>query len=642
MISLHSIQKQFGEKILYNTADLAIHEGGKYGLVGRNGAGKSLLFRFLTHEDIPDSGRVVIPENLSLAHLPQEVEEYDQRQTPLEVVLEPFHDALGDDDVFEAVSQSSQRDLTDNMERLSRYIDTANRLDVYSLEGRAASILAGLGISQKQIGEPMQYLSGGFRMRVFLAKILLAQPDFILLDEPTNHLDMDSLIWLERFLKNFSGGCMIISHDTAFLDRIIDTTVEVFNHRLYSYSGTVSAYFSWKKEQARLEKKQRENLQDKITQLEEFVARFKSKATKAAQARSKMKQLDRLREQLPAYIQGDKDFSFRLPPASHCGSLPLGLEKVNAGYDFAPVLKNLSLNIHRGDKIAVIGPNGAGKSTFLRVCSGELEPFSGEVKRNPRAEVRLFNQYRAQELDVSLTLYETVVHHTGENRPTEIRTMLGSFLFSGEEVDKTVSVLSGGEKSRLSLLLLLARPGNVLLLDEPTNHLDAQSVEALGNALAEYDGTVVTVSHDEHFIQSIANRIVEIRPGIVRDFPGNLGDYRHYIEDTLFSDTDAPGSKQEDRDKEERKKLYAERRQLKRKIEKREREIEDLEAKIENEEQVLLDPGNGQDHTLLADSQKKIDRWNARLEKFLEEWELLQTEYAVRDGELKKQASGSP
>ncbi|ERP31802.1 ABC-F family ATP-binding cassette domain-containing protein [Chitinivibrio alkaliphilus] len=631
MIQLKNIEKQFGDKVIYGGANLTLTESEKYALVGRNGAGKSLLFRMLTGHEELDRGTLSIPPNLRMGYLPQEVEEYDREKTPLEITMEPYAAYLADEDVF---SQIESEGGAENLERVSQYIENMERFDLYSLESRAAAILAGLGLTDEQIKNPLEELSGGFRMRVFLARLLLTDPDFILLDEPTNHLDMDSLIWLERFLRGFSGGFLIISHDIAFLNRVCRVTVEVYHKTFLSHKGSVTEYYAWKAEQQRLSEKRAENVQQKMEQLERFITRFKSKATKARQAQAKMKQLERLQEELPEEVVQEKRLSFRLPSPDDCGTVPIKLNNLSAGYDTTTVLDSVNITVGRGEKIAVIGPNGAGKSTFLKVCSGELPPQKGEVAYSSKARISLFNQYRVQELNPALSVYESVVAHTGENRPQEIRTLLGTFLFSGAEVDTPVSVLSGGEKSRLSLLLLLAKPGNVLLLDEPTNHLDIQGIESLATALHEYTGTVVLVSHNEYLIEAVADRIIEVRPGVVRDYPGNLHDYRYFVETTHKTDTSqkkqggASSHSSENNSKQRRRELYEERKRLKGIIDRTERSISELEAQIEEINTILYADENSHAHTLLAEKQGEKLRVEENLAQEMDQWENAQEMFA--------------
>ncbi len=630
MILLQNIEKQYGAKVLYRDVNLTLHTGKRYGLIGHNGAGKSVLLRILSGEELPDSGSVNISPAFKVAYLAQEAET-PMNCSPMEIVLSPFKHLFEADSAFaELASIEDHRSLeyANASQKVHELQQEIERFDIYSLESRASTIMAGLGIVQEKWHEPVTQLSGGFRMRVVLAQLLLQDPDFLIMDEPTNHLDMDSLVWLERFLLRFRGGMLIVSHDRDFMNRVVTHTLEIAGQKISDHVGNLEAYFLWKAECEEHEAKRLKNLNEKIEKNERFVERFKAKATKATQAKSRMKYLDKLYEERPEESIVRRSLDFVIPPSTPCGSVPFRLEKVTAGYEENVVLKNVSLTVNKGDKVAIIGPNGAGKSTLMKVLANRLDPFSGELLIGHNADVRYFSQHRLDDLDGSRTLYDTIADQLGENRPTEIRKLLGTFLFSGDEVLKTVDVLSGGEKSRLSLLMMLVKPGNTLLLDEPTNHLDLDSIETVADALAEYDGTVIVVSHDEFFISSMADRIIEVRPGMVRDFPGNLDDYRWYLEQGVFSNGSDDSAKVEIKKEETVKQDRMDQREAKKKIsrqlEKIERTIAETESKIETKVAVLHDEANAQNFDLLVSTQKEIDELNAVLESQMEEWENIQ------------------
>lgn len=639
MLLIQNLEKQYGPKVLYRGANLSVHKGKRYGLIGHNGAGKSVFLRMVAGEESADNGNITISQGMKIGYLPQEAEENDGTISPMEILKEPFKELLNCEELFAnfALMDHDSPEYEKKAEEISLLQTEIDKYEIYSLESRASSILSGLGVAQENFDKPISELSGGYRMRVLLAKLLLLKPDFLLLDEPTNHLDMDSLIWLERFLQRFTGGMIIVSHDRDFLDRIITDTVEVQGGKLTQYSGNLSSFFAWKEMNEESEEKRLKNLTEKINQTEQFIERFKSKASKATQARSKMKHLEKLKEELPEEKTFRKNFNFSLPPATPCGAVPIKIEKVTAGYDNKTVLSEISTTITKGDKVAIIGPNGAGKSTFLKVCAGVLEPMTGTKIIGHNTDIRFFSQHRLDELNGDMTLYDTVVSVLGENRPTEVMKLLGSFLFSGDEVEKKVSVLSGGEKSRLSLLLMLVHPGNTILLDEPTNHLDIESIEEVSQALHDYDGTIVMVSHDEYFLKRIATRIIEIRPGSFRDFPGSIDTYREYIEKGFMSDTSeneetAVIEKSDQQlSKEARMAQRESRKKITRRIEKLEREIEVQEEKIEEQNTVLHDPENAMDHNLLIETQNKISALEETLSEIMEEWESLQLELEELD-----------
>jgi ATP-binding cassette subfamily F protein 3 len=637
MITLQSISKQFGAKILFNTISAALNPIHRIGLIGPNGAGKTMLMRMIVGEEMPDSGRIAFPADLRLGYLPQELS-IDVSMTPLTYVLKPFAHLLNHEEsaarLSETTSEAAYRQAIRDFERVQR--DVALH-DVFSLASRAKSILAGLGVPEASWERDMHSLSGGYRMRVALSQLLLINPDFFLLDEPTNHLDMDSLIWLEKFLARFKGGMLVISHDRDFLKRITTHTAELINATFTQYSGTVDAYFAWREETTITEERRVKNIEDKIASTRAFIERFKAKNTKATQAKSKMKHLEKLENELPGQtFQTADTMRFRLPEPLRCGAVPLSLSQVSAGYNDLTVFSNLDLTVSRGDKIAIIGPNGAGKSTLLKICAGVIAPQSGTILRGANVAAHYFSQHRLDQLQPHLTLYDTIAQATNSARREYIQTVLGAFLFSGDDAFKTVAVLSGGEKSRLSLATILANPGNLLLLDEPTNHLDLQSIERLTEALAEYTGTLIIVSHDEYFISRVANRVIEMRPGRIRDFPGSPADYRAYIEAGFIDALDAgenPAERAIDAekitDKETRIRKRDDRKKIERRIEKLEKQIADTEAEIKSLETVLNEPGNAHDYQLLHKTTTAIETAHHSYDDYLAEWSNAQEELAA-------------
>ncbi len=634
MLSLQNIEKQYGSKVLYNGVSLNINPGNRYGLIGINGAGKSVLLRLIAGEEGVDKGNVSVPSGNTIGYLPQEAQA-TYNVSVMDMVLEPFKEILDAEKAFEKIASIEDHESVEYKKaeaELTRLQTEIDKHDAYSLPSRAASILAGLGVAQETWENPVDDLSGGYRMRVLLAKLLLLSPDFLLMDEPTNHLDMDSLIWLERFLQKFKGGMLIVSHDRDFLNRVITHTLEIDRGRIHSYTGNLKKYFEWKEQLDDSEEKRVKNLSDKIEKTERFIERFKSKATKASQARSRMKQLDKLKDELPEQIASIKTFSFKLPPASSCGAIPLKFEQITSGYGDKIVLNKVDLTITKGEKIAVIGPNGSGKSTLLKTITNRADVMGGEMIIGHNADIKYFSQHRLDELNPEMTLFDTVAEAMGSGSRKEVLSMLGAFLFRGDEVEKTVSVLSGGEKSRLSLLMLLVNPGNVLLLDEPTNHLDIQSIETVANALKEYDGTVIIVSHDEFFVNSIADRILEIRPGQFRDFPGTLNEYRSYIEDGFISSMESDDTtvdKVAVTSKEKRIANREEKKKLERRIQKLEKLISEAEEKIELLNEKLHDPQKANDHQFLVDTHKSIEDIEFECSQYMEEWEDLGAQLEV-------------
>jgi ATP-binding cassette subfamily F protein 3 len=633
MISLLSISKQFGAKIIFNKIAATFNPVHRIGLIGPNGAGKTMLMRVLMGEEPLDGGEVSMPPDLRLGYLPQELS-FDTTMTPIDYIILPFKHLLEHHETLTAglSADTSSPEYRQAVREFDRLQTERAIHDAYGLTSRAKTLLVGLGVPESKWEQAMEKLSGGFRMRVALARLLLLNPDFLLLDEPTNHLDMDSLIWLEKFLQRFSGGMLIISHDRDFLNRITTHTAEMQNGTLSQYSGSIAKYFEWKEEQAATEERRTKNLEDKISQTKAFIDRFKAKNTKATQAHSKQKQLEKLEMELPPQRQQSAaTMRFRLPEPTRSGAVPLKLAQLSAGYNSLTVFENLELTITRGDKIAIIGPNGAGKSTLLKICAGQIDPLSGSVEKGANTEIRYYSQHRLDQLHPQANLYDTIAQASGSSRKEYIHSILGAFLFSGDDVLKTVGILSGGEKSRLSLATILSNPGNLLLLDEPTNHLDIQSVERLADALADYEGTLMIVSHDEYFISRIANRVIEMRPGRVRDFPGSPADYRAYIEagfieslaETATARTQT-ADPEKGLDKEERMRRREERKKLERRIEKLEKSITETEQELTTLNATLHDPAHSHDYVLLQKTTESITSTQSRNDELLTEWTELQ------------------
>jgi ATP-binding cassette subfamily F protein 3 len=635
MITFDSISKYFGGEPLLENVSVAFHENERTGLIGVNGSGKTTLMRMLAGEDVPDRGNIGKPSNLTIGYLHQEVEVFDEH-TPLEIVLQPFAHLLDFEKQLEELGHSSDPQALKRIEELHHAVEFH---DVYSLESRAEAILAGLGVPEDKWNQPLSVLSGGYRMRVVLGKLLLLSPDYLLLDEPTNHLDMDSLVWLEKFLSRYKGGMMIISHDRDFLNRMTAYTAEIRSRSITIYKGNYDEYIAMRdlvEEQAR---NRFRNLQLQIAEKERFVERFKAKNTKATQAASRLKQIEKLKEQLPEITEDPDVIEFSFAETIASGGVPIKLCDVSVGYGNEPVFSGLSMEIRRGDRVAVVGPNGSGKSTLLKLIAGQLQASWGTFEPGYNAVIRYFAQHQLEQLDPEKTLEQTVASTAVKTEKTFIRNILGSFLFSGDDVEKKVRVLSGGEKSRLVFATILASPGNTLLLDEPTNHLDINSVETLLKALLAFKGTIVLISHDDYFVSRIATRIIEMRPGLVRDFPGNLSDYRTYVEEGLWGrkeDTPAKRSnaaRDEVQDKEQRIQEREQRKKAQRAVEKCEREIDAREAEIARLKGVLEDPTHALNHAVLTETTHAIELEQVELEDLMAEWEKRNAELQALGGE---------
>jgi ATP-binding cassette subfamily F protein 3 len=535
MIHLSSITKQHGSQVLFRDASFQILPGSRTGLVGPNGAGKTTIFRIITGEEEPDSGDMTCAKRTTIGYFSQDVGDMSGR-TALEEVMAGSAETMrlaGELKQMEAAMCEPQSD--DDMEALlERYGVTQEEFEHrggYDLDTRAQTVLTGLGIGPDRFNYPVESFSGGWKMRIALAKILTLKPDVLLLDEPTNHLDVESIVWLEEWLADtFDGALLMTSHDRDFMNRIVTRIVEVANRTVTTYGGNYDFYE--KEREIRLEQllASHKRQQEMLAKEEEFIARFAARASHAAQVQSRVKKIDKIeRIEIPAEERVVR-FTFNEPPRSGDDVVVMdGLAKQWPLPDggVKPVFSGVSGIIKRQSKIAVVGVNGAGKSTFLKVLAGQTEPTSGTVSLGANVELGYFSQHAMEVLDPKKSIFETVQEVLPLANRGVIMNLLGAFLFSGDAVDKRIENLSGGEKSRVVLATLLARPVNFLVLDEPTNHLDIRSREMLLDALKNFTGTVMLVSHDRHFLRLLVDRVIEVDHGEMRTYEGN---YEYYLE----------------------------------------------------------------------------------------------------------------
>jgi ATP-binding cassette subfamily F protein 3 len=535
-VELHGASKRYGDTPILRDLTLVLAPGDRLGVVGPNGIGKTTLMKILAGAEPADAGEVVRPKGARVGYLAQEI-----ARTTDQTVLEAVMDGAEDIRAAEAELVAAEAELAgaegaapEDAEALAhRHAEALERVQLkggFTLEARAHEILRGLGFSEEKAVAPLTTLSGGWVMRAQLARLLLSRPELLLLDEPTNHLDLESMAWLEGFLRDYPGAWAVVSHDRTFLNHLVDRVAELTPDGLFVYEGDYDAYVEARAElEAQLAKAEK-GYEKRRREIQAFVDRFRAKATKARQAQSRLKRLEKMEaEDKPpaAPRRPTRTLAFDLPQPARAGEVVLTLEGVTKGYGAVPVYDGLDLTIRRGERVALLGENGAGKSTLLRLLAGDLAPDAGRRVVGHKAEAFYFAQHQAEALDGSLTILETMRALLPLEAESRVRGLLGAFLFSGETVDKPVRVLSGGEKSRLALAKMLARPANVLLLDEPTNHLDLPSREMLESALAGFGGTLVFISHDRFFINRVATRVVEIQPGgRVTDFPG---DYDYYL-----------------------------------------------------------------------------------------------------------------
>lgn len=528
LVSLQNISFFFGARPILEDANWQIGTGERIGLVGSNGAGKSTLLRLITGAYKVDSGSINKPKDVTIGFFNQDLLSFSTENSILSVGMQAFERAHELEKEMEQLlkeleSKPEDADLLDKYSHMLHDFEVAGG---YEMEHRAAEVLEGLGFSTADLQRPYNQFSGGWRMRVLLAKMMLQQPDLLLLDEPTNHLDLPSIEWLERYLQGYPGSVIIVSHDRYFLDRMVTKIVEVWQQGLHFYSGNYSFFQTEKAERMELQQRAYENQQDYIRQQERFIERFRAKATKAAQAQSAMKRLDKLdRIESPDTSMPVMNINFDV--AVQPGKIISTLKNISKSFGELTILKHANAEISRGDKIALIGANGRGKSTLLRIIAGK-EPFEGERKEGHNVEESFYAQHQLEALNVENEILDELKQAGTGKTELELRQLLGCFLFSGDDVFKKIKVLSGGEKARVALAKTIAMKGNFLLLDEPTNHLDMQSVEMLIDALNKYDGTLILVSHDRYFISKTANKIWNIEDGEIKEFVGPYDEWVTY------------------------------------------------------------------------------------------------------------------
>jgi ATP-binding cassette subfamily F protein 3 len=533
LISLQNISFFFGSRPILEDANWQIHTGERIGLVGSNGAGKSTLLRLMTGAYNVDSGTINKPKDVSIGFFNQDLLSFSTDESILKVGMQAYEKAHELEKVMERLIKELEAKPEDE-KLLDDYSHALHDFEVaggYEMEHKTAEVLEGLGFSTTDLQRPYNQFSGGWRMRVLLAKMMLQAPELLLLDEPTNHLDLPSIEWLERYLIGYPGSVVIVSHDRYFLDRMVTKIVEVWQRDLHQYSGNYSFFEKEKEERMELQQRAFENQQDYIRQQERFIERFRAKATKAAQAQSAMKRLDKL-DKIEAPDSTMPVMNINFDVATQPGKIICELKGVSKHYGELTILKNASAEINRGDKIALIGANGKGKSTLLRIISGS-EAFDGDRRWGHNIEESFYAQHQLEALNVENEILEEMKQAGSGKTELELRQLLGCFLFSGDDVFKRIKVLSGGEKARVALAKTIAAKGNFLLLDEPTNHLDMQSVEMLIDALNKYKGTLIIVSHDRYFISKTANKIWNIEDGEIKEFVGPYDEWVVYQQDKL-------------------------------------------------------------------------------------------------------------
>ncbi|PRY15525.1 ATP-binding cassette subfamily F protein 3 [Pontibacter ummariensis] len=632
MISINNLSFHFGSRPMYDDANLHIKPKDKIGLIGLNGTGKSTLLRIIVGEYTPDSGSVQMSKDTTIGFLNQDLLSYETHESILSVAMQAFEEAINLQKEIDKVLVEFENNFHDSLvDKLAHLQDRFEALGGYTMQAEAEAILEGLGFSTAELQQPLASFSGGWRMRVMLAKILLQKPSLLLLDEPTNHLDLPSIKWLESYLERFEGAVVIVSHDREFLDRTTNITVEVSNSKLIVYAGNYSFYMEEKVLRDEIQQGAFENQQAQIRQAERFIERFKAKATKAKQAQSRQKMLDRMdriEEVAPDAAKVNFSFRFNTQPGRHI----LRLEHMSKSYGEKVIFKDTNVHIERGDKIALIGANGKGKSTLLRIIAG-TEPIKGKRELGHNVIMSFYAQHQLEALTVDNEILQELQQAGSGKTEVELRTLLGSFLFTGDTVFKKIKVLSGGEKSRVALAKTLISEANFLMLDEPTNHLDIQSVNILIQALEQYEGTFVVISHDRYFVENVATKIWFIEDYELKEYPGTYHEYETWQEKrekeakkeaAIEQKTEV--KQKQPKDKSEFSQLTNQLKQVNRQVSEVEQKVQALEQKLAACETQLADPKVFGNVELLQEKTQEFEAIKQKLDKAQEEWEELMLE----------------
>ncbi len=627
MLTLSQIRKAYGARTLFADVSLQVNRGDRVGLVGPNGAGKSTLFALLLGAEVPDSGEICLQRGAVVGHLPQENAPAGD-ETVLDLAAGTTPELIAVRRQLRALEAGHGPEDADH-NAAARF----DELGGHAVEAKARRILAGLSFRERDFNRPAREMSGGWVMRAHLARLLTLEPDLLLLDEPTNHLDLEALLWLQEYLRAYPGAILLISHDREFLNQLVDTIVEIRQGRLFRYRGNYDAYL----EQSQANEEQLlaayKNQQRQIARLQTFVDRFRAKNTKATQAKSKLKQIERM-EVIEAPQGPEATIGFQFPQPQRSGQRVIALKDVAFAYPAQPVYEALNFEADRGQRIVLVGPNGAGKSTLLKLLAGVLTPQDGERRLGHNVKDGYYSQYRVEMLRPERTALEEALDTPQRVTETFVRTVLGSFLFRGDDVFKRVSVLSGGEKSRLALVKLLLDPPNLLLMDEPTTHLDIPSTEALAAALDQFEGTLIFISHDVYFIRALANHVVHVKDGRLRHFPG---DYQYYLDKTAAENAaravaaPTPAAReataaaerraQKRQAAEERNARNRERQARQRRVRQLEEEIASLETRERALTAELENPATYAESERVVEINRELRELHERLPAAMAEWE---------------------
>ncbi|MBL8731293.1 MAG: ABC-F family ATP-binding cassette domain-containing protein [Planctomycetes bacterium] len=641
MLTLSGVSKSYGERVLFADAGLQVNRGDRIGLVGPNGAGKTTLFSLILGEEPADDGRIDKERGATIGFLPQESAPVGD-ETVLEVACAVSPDFVKLMRIVKAWDNGHPVEAAHPEELHDDVHERFHEQNGYTVEAKAKHLLAGLGFAPEQFDRPARELSGGWVMRAHLARLLTQEPDLLMLDEPTNHLDLETLLWFQGYLQGYPGAILVISHDREFLNELVTAIVEIRQQRLMRFTGDYDQYLLQRDAADAQQLAAFKTQQKEIAHLQAFVDRFRAKASKATQAQSKLKQLERI-ERVEAPVGDDKKVGFRFPQPIRSGQRVVWLQGVHFAYGDKPVYRGVDFEVERGERIVLVGPNGAGKSTLLKLLADKLQPQRGVRALGHNVTAGYYSQYRIEMLQPRRTVLEEALDTESKVTEQFVRTLLGSFLFSGDAVFKKVEVLSGGEKSRLALVKLLLDPPNLLLMDEPTTHLDMGSIDALVSALKQYEGTLVFISHDVWFIKALANKVVHVAGGALTPY---LGDYDFYLHKTKALSARAAltaGGAAEKKDKAKGKDAPAAKvvakpaaaptksdlqkqvKKLQQQVQKLEQQVEAAEAKKQALARQLEDPALWRDGPRADGLQKEFQAASAQVTALTAEWEAAAT-----------------
>ncbi len=628
MIALSNIYIKYGDRVLYDNIQLIIKEGERIGLIGRNGSGKSTLLKIIAGEIRPDQGQLDIPKGIRIGYLRQ-ASNLDPQKTVREAATEAFSGVLAIQSKMRKLEKELEQHGQDEDKLMELSAELADAHESFrhaggdQVEVEVEKVLKGLGFGQEDLDQKIATFSGGWKMRVELAKLLLQKPNYLLLDEPTNHLDIESIIWLEAYLQQYPYTVIVVSHDQRFLDRVTRRTIELINGRTYDYRLPYTKFIRHREEERKLQESAYKNQQRVIEQKEKLIEKFRAKSSKAKFAKSLSKQLDRM-DRVELDTADVQAIRIRFPEVPRGPLVYFDCKDLGKKYGDNQVFEHFTFKIHRNERIAFVGQNGQGKSTLAKILVGEEGKTSGELVRKDNIFLSYYAQDQADRLDPRETVLETIEHHaTAEQRP-KLRSMLGGFLFKGEDVDKKVSVLSGGERSRLSLACMLLSPMNLLVLDEPTHHLDIPSKNILKQALQDYHGTLIVVSHDREFLEGLTEKTLEFREGRIHLHAGDIRSFLEKREIKEMRDLEMrhDTGEHESTNAADSGQTYAARRELKKKLKSAERDIERIEKEISEIEEAMLDESFYQRN----DYAKTMERYGSlknKLKSRTEEWENL-------------------